>query len=300
MSENETVMSLDRLTVRYGRLLAVDRLDLEVGRGSVCALLGRNGAGKTSLVHALLGQIRPSGGNAMIFELDVWRYRRQLMARVGVVPERPEIPPAMTAKQLDRFFAALYPNWNADSFHDRLRRFRLPKTRPFGRFSKGQQRQLALSLALGSDPELLVLDDPTLGLDPVARRSLYEELVGELADRGTTVFLATHDLAGIEGIADRIAVMRGGSLLLSGPLEQIKNGFRRLRLAAPGDRHRWAELAGRLGVISSREVEGCFEAVVSEWDEREWASSGIEARVAPMSLEEIFVALCGDGMEAMP
>jgi ABC-2 type transport system ATP-binding protein len=201
----------------------------------------------------------------------------------------------MTARQLDRFFAALYPKWSGEEFIGRLGDFDIPVDRPFGKLSKGQQRQLSLALALASRPELLVLDDPTLGLDAVARRELLEELIGELADRGTTVFVATNDISGIEGVADRVGILRKGSLVVDEALEELKGRYRRL-VAVGGEPGRAAlsRAGDRFAVMSSREVAGGVEAVVVAASAAPPPPSEIAgARLEAMSLEEIFVALCG-------
>ena len=221
-ASDATPVSVERLTVRYGRRTALDGVTLRVARGSVYALLGRNGAGKSSLIRCLLGQQRPEGGRALLFGLDAWSHRAGAMARAGVVPEEPDAPPGMSARRIAAFCARLYPRWDGRAVEERLRRFEVPTDLPFGRLSKGQKGLVSLALALGHSPELLVLDDPTLGLDVVARRALFEELVGELADRDTTVFITTHDLAGVEGIADRVGFLREGRLVLDEEMESLK------------------------------------------------------------------------------
>jgi len=217
---------VEDLTVRYGRRLALDRASLAVPEGSVYALLGRNGSGKSSLVRCLLGEQRPVSGKARLLGRDVWSERAEVLRDVGVVPESPEAPPAMTVRQLSRFCAPLYRSWDEAGLTERLERFRVPLDQPFGQLSRGQKTQVSLSLALASRPRTLVLDDPTLGLDPLARRSVFEELVVDLADRGTTVLLTTHDLAGVETIADRIGILEGGRLLLDEETEGLKERFR--------------------------------------------------------------------------
>ncbi len=215
------------LSVRYGRTRALDALTLAVPRGSVYALLGRNGAGKSSLVRVLLGERPASGGHVRLLGEDPWRRRTALMERVGVVPEQPNAPPEMTPHALSSFCARLYRRWDARLVADRLARFEVPSRRPFGALSKGQKGAVMLALALGHGPELLLLDDPTLGLDVVARDAVYREVIGDLADRGTTVFLTTHDLRAAEGVADRVAILRQGRIALEGPLEAIKGEWQR-------------------------------------------------------------------------
>jgi len=224
---------------------ALDGVSLEVPAGSVFALLGRNGAGKSSAVRCLAGHRRPDAGRALVHGLDAWRDRAAVMERTGLVPEEPDLPSGMTAEALVRFSAAIYKRWDRAAVLERLERFGVPRATAAGRLSRGQRAQLALTLALGHSPELLILDDPTLGLDAVARRDFFGELIGELADRGLTVFLTSHDLAGVERIADRIAVLNGGKIVLDDSLEALKSSF----AALPGD---------------SFSLEGIFAAVVND------------------------------------
>jgi ABC-2 type transport system ATP-binding protein len=210
------------LTIRYGRTTVVEGLNLAVPRGSVYALLGRNGAGKSSLLRVLLGQRPAAVGRVLLFGEDPWQHRPRLMARVGGVPEEPDAPREMTPAQLSAFCGRLHARWDGGAVAERLQRFEVPMGRPFGSLSKGQKGAVSLALALGHAPELLLLDDPTLGLDVVARDAVFQEVIGDLADRGTTVFVTTHDLRAIEGIADHVGILHGGRLVLAGALEALK------------------------------------------------------------------------------
>lgn len=281
------LVAVEELSVRYGRRLVLDRVSLAVPEGSVYVLLGRNGAGKSSLVRCLLGEQRPGSGSVRLLGGDVWRERAALLREVGVVPEEPDAPPAMNARQLARFCSRLYPSWDGKGFEARLERFGVPPAVPFGQLSKGQKGQVMLSLALAASPRLLILDDPTLGLDPVARRAVFDELIVDLADRGTTVLLTSHDLAGVEGIAERVGVLRNGRLLVDEEMDALKQRFRRLRLP-PGDGH---DLAALQPVSTVMRAWGS-EVVVAAWDE---SFAGEEVEVAAMTLEEIFLALVGEG-----
>jgi len=288
-------IALEDLTVRYGQRLALDRVSLGVPEGSVYALLGRNGAGKSSLVRCLLGEQKPSAGRALLLGRDVWRERAAILSEVGVVPEEPDAPPAMTARQLSRFCSRLYPRWDAAGVEARLKRFGVPGDTPFGKLSKGQKGQVLMALALAPSPRLLVLDDPTLGLDAVARKAVFEELIGDLADRGTTVLITTHDLAGVERIADRVGILREGRLVLDEEMEALKSRFRRVsfprsREAAVGRLTPLAPVA-----VASRGWE--VDAVVSRYAEEHLpVEDGPE--VSSLTLEEIFIALTG-GMEVV-
>jgi ABC-2 type transport system ATP-binding protein len=255
---SDPAIEISSVTVRYGRVTAANDVTLTVARGSVYALLGRNGAGKSSLVRCLLGQRKPDGGTIRAFGEDVWTRRASLMQRIGVVSEEADAPPEMTVAQIARFCSRLYARWDQKEVDERLQRFEVPARSKFGTLSKGQKKQALLALALATSPDLLVLDDPTLGLDVVARKSLFEEVIAELADRGITVFLTTHDLAGIETLADRVAIMKNGTLVVEEELDALKARFRRIRFAAQPD-------------------------AVSE--------------TYPLSLEDIFIAVAGEGAE---
>jgi ABC-2 type transport system ATP-binding protein len=289
------VLSIEGLHVRYGKRTALDDLSLTLPRGSVYALLGRNGSGKSSLVRCALGQQKPRAGRVKLFGDDVWRRRAPLMRRVGVVPEEPDAPPTMTASALVSFAVSLYPGGDETAMRGRLERTRVPVDVPFGSLSKGQKGAVMLALALGHAPELLVLDDPTLGLDVVARRLLYDELIGELADRGTTVLLTTHDLAGIEALADRVGILNGARLVVDEPLDRLKGRFRRIRCGDP------AATSGfdPFSTVAVARRDWGVDAVVSNFDDERLeqfrhAHEGADVEVGSLSLEEIFVALLGN------
>ena len=252
----DAAIEISNLTVRYGRVTAVHDVTINVPRGSVYALLGRNGAGKSSLVRCLLGQRKPDSGTIRAFGEDVWTRRAALMQRIGVVSEEADAPPEMTVAQIARFCSRLYARWDQREVDERLERFEVPARTKFGALSKGQKKQALLALALATSPDVLILDDPTLGLDVVARKSLFEEVIAELADRGITVFLTTHDLGGIETLADRVAIMKNGTLVVEEELDALKARFRRIRFAAQPD------------------------SVGETW---------------PLSLEDIFIAVAGEG-----
>ena len=299
MNHDESAVGVDELSVRYGKRVAVDSATIDIRRGSVYALLGRNGAGKSSLVRCILGLQRPQNGRVSILGEDVWTKRATLMDRVGVIPEDADAPPEMKVREIAAFSARLYSRWQQSTADERLARFAIDPAAKFGTLSKGQKKQVLLAFALAMSPEVLVLDDPTLGLDVVARKSLFDEVISELADRGITVLVTTHDLAGIEGLADRVGIMRDGKLVLDEEMEALKSRFRRVRMAAPP----LALAAGNLTTAAVREWGSGTEAVVSNYDEVAFerfraSTSGGHADVVPMSLEEIFIAVAGEERES--
>ncbi len=219
---NESVVRVENVSVRYNKQLVVDQVSLEVARGSVYALLGRNGAGKSSLMRCLLGLQKPTSGRVLVFGEDVWKHRARLLARAAYVPETSDAPGQLRVRDIVAFHESMYPTWDQAAVRARLARVGVSETTMVSALSKGQRALFTLALALGSKPELLVLDDPTLGLDVVARNDFFSDFIGELADRGTTVILTTHDLAGVEGIADRVGILQGARLALDEEVEKLK------------------------------------------------------------------------------
>lgn len=290
---NTHAIQVERVTVSYGRRRAVDGVTMSVPSGSVYALLGRNGAGKSTLVRAILGQLKPDHGRTLLFGVDAWSERKALMERIGVVPEESDASPTLRVADAGKFHSRVYRRWNQQSFDARLERFGIRHAARFGELSKGQKKQVSLALALSTEAELLVLDDPTLGLDVVARKSLFDEVIADMADRGISVFITTHDLVAIESIADHVAILHDGRLVLEEELERVKARFRKIRFRAS------AQPVPESLILSSsvRQWGSGTEAVVSDYDERKFDSSihdSQSAEVSPLSLEEIFIAVAGE------
>ena len=284
-----TAIAAEGVTVRYGSRTAVDRVSLRVEEGSVYALLGRNGAGKSSLVRAILGQLEPDRGKVVLFGEDSWEHRARLMQRVGVVAEDADAPPEMKVRELAWFSSKLYASWRQSAFDERVDRFRIARNARFGELSKGQKKQVSLALALATSPELLVLDDPTLGLDVVARKSLFEEVIADMADRGITVFITTHDLGAIESMADRVGVLLEGKVVLDEELENLRVRFRRIRFAGAAE-------ALPMKALSSRAWGNGTETIVGDFDDElfEDFRTRVNAEASALTLEEIFVAVAGE------
>ncbi len=218
----DALVLFEDVAITYGRRAIVTAASFEVPRGSVTALLGRNGAGKTSLLRCLLGVQRPSAGTVRVFGMDPWTDRVAVLHRTGVVAETPEAPGDLNARRLVSLCGELHRRWDADAVLARLDRFEVPARVPFRMLSRGQRGAVMLALACGHSPDLLVFDDPTLGLDVVARSAMFTELIAELSDRGTTVLLTTHDLLLVESLATHVAILHRGEIVEQSELESLK------------------------------------------------------------------------------
>jgi ABC-2 type transport system ATP-binding protein len=196
------------VTKRFGRRTVLDGLDLEAAPGAVTVLLGRNGAGKSTLLRLLLGVLRADAGSIEVCGLDPVREGRGVRRRVGYVPDKPDVYGWMTARELFAFLRPQYPTWNADHAARTAEALLVPLDTPFGRMSRGEGMKAMLVAALAPEPEVLLLDEPFAGLDPVVREEVLRGIVGEL--EGRTVLCATHDLDVAARIAGRVVVLAGG------------------------------------------------------------------------------------------
>lgn len=210
------------LVVKYGSKRAVDGLTFRVPAGTIFGFLGPNGSGKTTTIKTLLGFRPPDGGSARVLGYDVVSQSLQVRARVGYVSETNSLYDFLTIPQLCAFCRSLSPEWNQQVVDRYIGLFGLPPREKVGRLSKGMKSQLALSLALGGNPDLLILDEPTAGLDPLARHEFLNTLISEVAAEGKTIFFSSHMLSEVEVVADWVAIIRKGKLVLCDELDHLK------------------------------------------------------------------------------
>ena len=222
------------LCKRYGREAALDGVDLRVPDGAVYVLVGANGAGKSTTLKVLLNMERADAGTAEVFGLDTGRHGPEVRAQVGYVPERHDSGHRwMTCGRLLRHVSAFYPAWD-HAYADHLTRvLELRTERRVGALSKGEARRLQLVLALAHRPPLLLLDEPTDGLDPVVRNRTLALLAEHLADSPTTVLISTHRIYEVESLADHVGVLRGGRLVAQMPRDELQRTVRRYRVEIP-------------------------------------------------------------------
>ena len=287
---------------RFGSEVALDGVSFEVPKGVVFALLGENGAGKTTAIRIMLGLAKADRGHSTVLDLDSRREGRQIRRQVGYVPEHPTLYDWMDVREIGWFTAGFYPDGFLTRFRQLAEQFQLPANRKIKAMSKGMRAKVSLSLAMALDPELLILDEPTSGLDALVRREFLESMVDRAA-MGKTVFLSSHQIAEVERVADIVAILRKGRLMAVERLDELKQRIREITVTL-GDESEadtlpaLAELDGRL--LSRRAKGRQWQALVENMPEgldaslRERAGvSSVEVR-AP-SLEEIFVAYMAQG-----
>jgi len=219
------------LLYRAGKTFEIKDLDLHVPTGSIYGFLGPNGSGKTTTIRLVLGLLRPRAGRISVLGRSMAADAPSVLARTGYVPEQPHLDPTLTVRETLRFQAAFYPTWDRTWAEQLLRSFDLDERLPFGRLSKGQKGKVMMLLALAQRPELLVLDEPTDGLDPVVRRDMLTALVDYVSQREATVFISSHLVHELERICDWVGVMDNGRLITELPMDQFKSGIKRLHVA---------------------------------------------------------------------
>ncbi|MGH9487685.1 MAG: ABC transporter ATP-binding protein [Terriglobales bacterium] len=287
---SECAITTSGLTKIYAETAAVDGLDLHVPRGSIYGFLGRNGAGKTTTIRMLMGLARPTRGAASILGLRWPQDGLAILRRTGYLAEKKTLFGNMTGNDLIRFNRPYFPRWSDERAARYARQLEIPMERAFCTLSLGNRTKLCLLLALAQGAELLILDEPTAGLDPVVNDELLRVLVEDYAAEGRTIFLSSHFLAEVEKVADWVGIIHQGKLLLEARLEEIRADYR--RVTASGN-----ALPAEAGpqVVSARCSGGIAEYFLRSGAEQ--FAAGLKRQgaaileVAPLNLEQIFLQL---------
>jgi ABC-2 type transport system ATP-binding protein len=294
-------ISTSGLTKYYGRRAVVNSLDLRVPRGSVYGLLGRNGSGKSTTIKMLLGFVRPDRGSASLLGQDIATLAPEGRARIAYIAEGHPFLRWMTVAEAIRFTRAFYPQWNSDLVDQILDHFALPKRAKIRRLSNGQRAQVSLALAVAPDPELLVLDDPTLGLDTVVRRDFLESLIQIIQREGRTILISSHILADVERVADRIGILVDGVLRVDCPTDYFKQSLRKIVLEFAGQP---PPLPACDGLVGSWRVGNRLELVVVGYGPRHErlieSLLPTAAEVLELNLEDAFIEYTRGPRRSLP
>ena len=287
------------LKYRAGRTFELQDVSLTVPKGSIYGFLGPNGAGKTTTVRLLLGMTRRAAGSVSLLGHSVPDALPAALALTGYVPERPHLYPSLRVDEAMRCHAAFHTRWDAEWAARLQHMFELPGERRVGRLSKGETGKLMMLLALAQRPELLILDEPTDGLDPMVRRDVLTALLDYVSDAGATVFISSHLVHELERMCDWVGVLDHGRMVAEMPIGTLKGGIKRIRLAAPpvNGHHAPFEVLSRvrepLASCESWVVRGWTDPMLSYFD-----TAGATVRdVVDLDLEEVFVELLRSGRE---
>jgi ABC-2 type transport system ATP-binding protein len=292
----DSIVRLDRVSRAYGNVDALRDFSLDLAQGSCYGLLGRNGAGKSTVLRLIMGMIRSDGGQVRVFGHDPFAEPERAKIAVGFLAEDLAFPSSLRPSDIFRFFAGCHPPWDWGFAEDLVRRLGLPIDRALHKLSKGQQRQAGLVCALAHRPRLLVLDEPGGGLDPVVRREFLEQVIDLLGTQETTVLFSSHNLQEVERIANRVAILHLGRKLIEEDLDVLRENACRVLAEADG-----------VDEAAAKSLEGCVRAVrkdgawiltlrctPDEGRQRVAAKLGARIRdVQPLTLEDLFISLVG-------
>ena len=294
MSE-QSVICTKGLTRYFGSKPAVYELNLEVPRGSVFAVVGRNGSGKSTTIRMLLGLLTPTRGSATVLGCDSGGLSPEIRARIGYLTEEHQIYGWMTVRESGEFQSRFYPRWNEKVFQSVIGHFGLKPAARVKDLSRGERAGLALGLTLAPDPELLILDDPALGLDPVARRALVESMIYLTRRADRTIFLSTHQLSDLERLADYVAILDRSVLRACCPLDAFRENVRQVRLTFAGAPPRVAPIPGVVQVVRGKtDLQVTCVHYDTKMEQALNALSPLSLEICPISLEDALISYLGE------
>jgi ABC-2 type transport system ATP-binding protein len=298
ISPGGNIVEISNLSRRFGAKLALGDVDFRVPAGCVVGLVGENGAGKTTLIKHILGLLKAQAGSVRVFGLDPVKDPVSVLSRIGYLSEEPDMPGWMRIHELIRYIAAFYPTWDTIYAEELREEFQLDPKQKVKQLSKGQRARAGLLIALAYRPDLLLLDEPSSGLDPIVRRDILGAIIRTIADEGRTVLFSSHLLAEVERVSDQVAMIRSGKILFCDSMERIKQGHARLTLRFQSPQSGPPDLAGALS----------WDGAAYEWTAIcEGSASRLQAAAAHLgaqviaqsgvSLDEIFLARAGANRE---
>ncbi len=278
------MLELHNLTKTFGNFKALDDLSMTVPRGAVYGLVGPNGAGKSTAIRHITGVYRPDSGTVTVEGLPVFENPR-IKETIGYIPDDIFFFPSATLEDMHKFYKGIYPQFD-DGLFDRLFEvFQLPRKAPIRRFSKGMQKQAAFHLAICTRPELLILDEPVDGLDPVMRRQVWSLILSDVAQRQTTVLISSHNLRELEDICDHVGIMDHGKMLLERSLADMQGSTVKLQLVGEAPPELQILHSTQTGRLKTLVVRGSAPEVTA----RVQQANPVYFDVLPLSLEEIFI-----------
>ena len=278
------MLEMKNVTKTFGSFKALDDLSMTVPKGTVYGLVGPNGAGKSTAIRHLTGVYRPDCGEILMEGAPIYE-NTELKARIGYIPDDIFYFPAATLDEMHRYYRGLYPNFDEELYRQLYDVFGLPEKSPIRRFSKGMQKQAAFHLAICCRPDVLILDEPVDGLDPVMRRQVWSLILSDVAEHGTTVLISSHNLRELEDICDHVGIMDHGKMLLERSLADMQGTTLKLQLVGSipeGLDILHQSASGRLNTLIVRGRQEDVEELVA-------SNNPAYFDILPLSLEEIFI-----------
>ena len=278
------MLKMENITKQFGDFKALDGLQLTVPKGAVYGLVGPNGAGKSTAIRIMTGVYRPDTGTVTMEDVPVWE-NAGIKARIGYIPDEIFYFPSATLEEMHRYYKGLYPNFDDELYEKLFEVFKLPRKGQLRRFSKGMQKQAAFHLNICTRPDVLILDEPVDGLDPVMRRQVWNLILADVAQRQTTVIISSHNLRELEDICDYVGIMDHGKMLLERSLADMQGNTVKLLMVGEIPQQLQVLHSTQTGRLHTLVVRGSAEEVTAIMEKTDCAYFD----VLPLSLEEIFI-----------
>lgn len=292
------LISTRNFSRRFGRTVALNGVDLDVPAGAVYALVGANGAGKTTLIKVLANIFQPSGGSAQVLGINSRHVAGKVFQRIGYVSENQEMPDWMTTGEMLAYYRHFYPRWDRSLEQQLVRQFDLPLNRKLKHQSRGMRMKAAFASSLAYRPELILLDEPFSGLDPLVRDELIEGLIERAPE--TTIFLSSHDLAEIESFSTHVGFLEKGRLFFSEEMAVLTERFRDVTVTLGGPLEMpaplpqsWLQVEAVDSVV--RFVHSNYNGTATKSELAAYFGGVRDIAVAPMSLRAIFLCIAKSG-----
>ena len=278
------MLEMCQVTKTFGNFKALDNLTMHVPKGAVYGLVGPNGAGKSTAIRHLTGVYVPDSGEVRMEGQPIYE-NPEIKARIGSIPDEIFFFPSATLEEMRNYYRGMYPRFDDQLFNRLYEVFQLPKKTPLRRFSKGMQKQAAFHLTICTRPDVLILDEPVDGLDPVMRRQVWSLLLSDVAQRETTVLISSHNLRELEDICDHVGIMDHGKMLLERSLADMQGNTVKLQLV--GEKPEGLDILheSQSGRLQTLVVRGNTEEVTAKAQ----SVNPVYFDVLPLSLEEIFI-----------
>jgi len=288
---NDNTIEVSHVSRRFGKTVALDDVSLNVPHGIVMGLIGENGAGKTTLIKHILGLLKAKEGDVRVFGLDPVSDPVGVLGRIGYLSEMRDLPEWMRISELMRYSQPFYPDWDQAYAEELGETFELDSLQKIKTLSKGQRARTALLIALAHRPDLLLLDEPSSGLDPLVRRDIISAIIRTIAEEGRTVLLSSHLVDEVERVADSVAIIHHGQMVLIDSVDNIKETHHRLTLRFDEPKAGAPQLPGALSCVGGP-LEWTF-LCDGQIDQLKEAAKTLDARIVAQStptLEDIFIA----------
>lgn len=290
MINEKPIAEIHGVCKKFGKVQALDNIDLDIRRGEIIGILGANGAGKSTLLRCIIGLYLADKGSCSTFETDAGKLTPQELGRIGYVHQEGELLEWMNVKQLIRYVSAYYKGWNKDLEDKYISDFDISLKSRVGALSPGQRQKLAILLAIGFEPELLILDEPASGLDPIARGKFLDLLLGIIQDASRTIIISSHILSDVEKIIDRTLIMREGKILRDSSFDGLREEFVKVTLVSLNGKLPENLPFEKIINVERSDSKAVFTVQNIPQDELEAAAKNLncEIEMRPLTLEEIY------------